>query len=130
MHLTAPVELRKGDRRKVVYYTIQLRELLAAGWELADKGSDQQKVAEPAFPVEKAPVIDLSKSELADFEEDYEDEATSTKESASAEAKQEEAVDFSGMTKAQLVKYAESNNIDVSGFSTKTAILEAILSNG
>ena len=93
-----PTYFVKGTQRKTVFHTVEARELLAQGW------AEEGKVA----PVEEAaPVAPEPEPEPV--------------------AEAQPAPDLLDMTKAELVAYAEANDISVRAGATKSEILEACL---
>lgn len=111
MHLKKlPTFFVKGSQRKAAFYTVQARELEAAGWTLL--GRDRTTELEPVAPV--APPTTP------------EPEAAQEVPQQVSETPAEEAnVNLDEMTRAELVTFAEQNNIEFKSYATKAEILQA-----
>jgi hypothetical protein len=102
MHLKErPTYFVKNGVRKPVYYSVDARQLIENGWE--EEGKSKPKAKQPE------PVIE-EKVELLPYE-------------PAKEEIQETSLDE--MTKAELVEYAEENEIEIDPYSLKSVILEA-----
>lgn len=104
MHLKKlPTYFVKGDQRKAVYYTVLARELQAAGWapETGEQVTEPKTVSPATVAVQEAP---------AQVE-------------PVAEVKEEANLDE--MTRAELITFAEENNIEFKSYGSKAEILEA-----
>jgi hypothetical protein len=102
MHLKKlPTFFVKDGQRKPVYYTVQARELEAAGWTILGK----DRTTEPSTP---APVAAP--------------EPTPAQEPVVAE---QAKTNLDDMTRAELVEFAEDNGIEFKSYSSKADILEA-----
>lgn len=102
-----PTYFTKGDQRRAAYYSIQARELIAAGWTVE---GGEVAVREP---IEKQPEILVEAGTTA-----YD----------SVEAEQEpqaEEGDLDGMNKAELLEWAADHDIEVKPYAAKSVILEA-----
>lgn len=95
-----PTYYIKGDQCERVYHTVRARELEAEGWVV----EGQAVAVEAPSPVVAEPVAEVVTEPAA-----------------------EEAPDFLEMTKAELVAYAEANEIVVRSNATKSEVLQACL---
>lgn len=106
MHLrTLPTWFIKGADRRAAYYTIQARELRAAGY------IEEEEKAEVRVPIEKQPEIIVEAGTTA-----YD----------STDALQEPLVeegDLDGMTKSELLDYAMDQGHDLKNALLKSEIL-------
>ncbi len=109
MHLkNRPTYFTKNGIRKPVYYSVDARQLVENGWI-------REQVAEAKTPV----VVEAAAVAAAPPEtEKIEPETTSqsTKE-----------VDFGGMTRAELIRFAEENNLEFKSYGSKAEILEVCM---
>ena len=105
MHLqNRPTYFVKDGNRRAVYYSVDARELAEAGWTV-----EQVVVATPeAVKTTKAAPV---KVEL--------------QESKVAETVESDEPDLDGMTRAELVEFAEANEIEFKSNASKADILEA-----
>ena len=102
-----PTWFVKGDKRRGAYYTIQARELLAAGWV-----EDGEKAA-PAKPVERLPeIVNEAGAEPFDSTESITEPLA-------------EGDDLENMTKAELLDWAMDRGHDLPNNDKKAIILEA-----
>lgn len=102
MHLkNRPVYFVKDGDRRAVYYSVDARELTEAGWVIEQ---DVVAVAPKAKVVQPKPVNV---------------EAPVTEPAEAAEP------DLDGMTRAELVEFAEANDIEFKSNAPKADILEA-----
>ncbi len=107
MHLkNRPTYFTKDGIRKPVYYTVDARQLVEDGW--VEEGVVEAKA--PA-KIEATPVITTTP------------EPTSTESEVAPEPKTE--VDLGGMTRAELVQFAEANDVEFKSYGSKAEILEA-----
>lgn len=102
-----PTWFVKGDDRRAAYYTIQARELRAAGW------IEEGEKAVPAKPMERLPEI---VNEVG--AEPYDSTESLTEPMA-------EEDDLDSMTKAELLDYAMERGVDLPNNNLKAEILEA-----
>lgn len=105
MHLKKlPTYFVKGDQRKAVYHTVLARELHAAGWapEAGEQVAEPKTVSPATVAVQEAP----------------------TQAEPVAEVKKEE-VNLDEMTRAELITFAEENDIEFKSYASKAEILEA-----
>ncbi len=99
MHLKKlPTYFVKGDQRVAVYHTVQARELRAEGW------------------TEEIESVKATKSTEA--------QVTPVKQVEEVEEASEE-VDLDGMTRAELVAFAQENEVEFKANASKAEILEA-----
>jgi hypothetical protein len=105
MHLqNRPTYFVKDGNRRAVYYSVDARELAEAGWAV-----EQAVVATPeAVKTTKAEPVKV---------EPQESKVTETIES--------DEPDLDGMTRAELVEFAEANEIEFKSNASKADILEA-----
>jgi hypothetical protein len=107
MHLkNRPTYFVKNGVRKPVYYTVDARQLIENGWteEGGSAVPEPVKVTGVAIPITSP-------------------EPAKAKENEATEPKTE--VDLDGMTRAELVEFAESNDIEFKSYASKAEILEA-----
>lgn len=107
MHLkNRPTYFVKDGKRKAVFYTVNARELTEAGW----------------VPEEEAPVVAVQEVEVT-----KETEPVKVEEPIVEPAPTEEAAtaNLDDMTRAELVEFAEANNIEFKSYASKADILEA-----
>jgi len=102
-----PTYFVKGDERRAAYYTIQARELRAAGF--AEEGAK----AEVRKPVEKQPEIVVEVGTTAYDSTD------------ALQEPQAEEGDLDGMTKAELLDWAMDQGYDLKNALPKAEILAA-----
>lgn len=117
MHLNKrPTWFVKNGIRKPVYYTVDARQLVQAGW--TPEGDQQVATAEPTKSVaatsEPAPIAS-PEPVLGSVDE------------PALEPAVEAEMDIQSMTKAELIQYAEHNNIEVDPHDLKSTILETIM---
>ena len=102
-----PTYFVKGDERRGVFYTIDARELLAAGW--VEEGAK----AEKRTPIEKQPEIVVEAGTTAYDSTD------------ALQEPQAEEGDLDGMTKAELLDWALDQGHDLKNALPKAEILKA-----
>ena len=102
-----PTYFVKGDERRAAYYTIQARELRAAGF--VEEGAK----AEVRKPVEKQPEIVVEVGTTAYDSTD------------ALQEPQAEENDLDGMTKAELLDWAMDQGYDLKNALPKAEILAA-----
>ena len=108
MHLKKlPTFFVKDGQRKPVYYTVQARELEAAGWTILGK----DRTTEPS-PV--APVTEPAPEPVQQPVEGLEPVTT-----------QGTKPNLDDMTRAELVEFAEANGVEFKSYASKADILEA-----
>ena len=108
MHLRKlPTYFIKGELRRAAYYTIQARELLAAGY--VEEGAK----AESRKPIEKQPEIVVEAG------------ATAYDSMDSIQEPQAEEDDLDAMTKAELLDWAMDRGRDLKNALPKAEILKA-----
>jgi hypothetical protein len=105
MHLkNRPTYFVKNGIRKPVYYSVDARQLIENGW--AVEGS----VAEAApVKIAESPVA-IADPKPADIKPEAEPEAEP---------------DLDSMTRAELVQFAEANDVEFKSYASKAEILEA-----
>lgn len=114
MHLkNRPTYFVKDGKRKAAFYTVYARELIEAGWVPEEKASvvaaqEVKATKEPEPAKVKEPIVEPAPTE----------EATT--------------VNLDDMTRAELVEFAEANDIEFKSYASKADILEACkeFSNG
>jgi hypothetical protein len=108
MHLKKlPTYFVKGDQRKAVYHTVLARELQAAGWKVeGEEQASKPKTVAPA-PVAAPEVVEEAPEPIEAVSELAED------------------VNLDEMTRAELVVFAEKNDIEFKSYASKAEILEA-----
>jgi len=112
MHLkNRPTYFTKDGIRKPVYYTVDARQLVEDGW--VEEGVVEMKA--PA-KVEATPVIAATPEAASVVRYFVESEIT---------AEPETEVDLGGMTRAELVQFAEANDVEFKSYGSKAEILEA-----
>ncbi len=105
MHLKKlPTYFVKGDQRKAVYHTVLARELQAAGWK--PEGEKQAAEPKPVIPA----TVPVTPEEPPTQDEPVEGT---------------ESPDLDEMTRAELVAFAEENEIEFKSYASKAEILEA-----
>jgi hypothetical protein len=102
-----PTYFVKGDERRAAYYTIQARELRAAGF------TEEGAKAEVRKPVEKQPEIVVEVGTTAYDSTD------------ALQEPQAEEGDLDGMTKAELLDWAMDQGHDLKNALPKAEILAA-----
>jgi hypothetical protein len=108
MHLKKlPTYFVKGQERLAAYYTVQARELLQAGYV------EEGEKAEPRKPIERQPEILVEVG------------GTAYDPISSQQEPQAEEGDLDGMTKAELLDWAEAEGQDVKSTLSKAEILKA-----
>lgn len=102
MHLKKyPTYFVKDGIRKAVYYTVDARQLSERGWiEESVKSAEPVKVTGVPIPITKPEPIEVA----PEVEED---------------------VDLDEMTRAELMTFAEKNDIEFKSYASKAEILEA-----
>lgn len=111
MHLrNYPRYYIKNGKRRAVYYTAEVRDLKALGW--TEEGKDA-----PALGLVAAPVAEPEARHAAEPEvkPEHETERQET----------DEAVDLTGLTRAELLQYALDRGVDLPNNASKTQLLEA-----
>ena len=102
MHLqNRPTYFVKDGNRKAVYYTVDARELTEDGWVVeqdATVASPKPKAAQPKPVQPEQPVVEPAEASEPDLD---------------------------GMTRAELVGFAEANDIEFKSNASKADILEA-----
>ena len=101
-----PTYFVKGDERRAAYYTIDARELRAAGYV------EEGEKAEKRKPIEKQPEILVEAGGTAYDSVD------------SPQEPQAEDDDLDGMTKAELLDYAEEHGVECKPAMSKAEILK------
>jgi hypothetical protein len=102
-----PTYFVKGDKRRAAYYTIQARELRAAGYV------EEGEKAVAAKPMERQPEIVVEAGA-----EPYDSTESLTEPMAEKE-------DLDSMTKAELLDYALDHGVDLPNNDLKAEILAA-----
>ncbi len=104
MHLkNRPVYFVKDGNRRAVYYTVDARELAADGWEIEQPAPAPAPVPEPEMAQVEPVEVGAPVTELVDAPE----------------------LDLDGMTRAELIEFAEANGIEFKSNASKADILEA-----
>ena len=107
MHLkNRPTYFVKDGKRKAVFYTVYARELTEAGW----------------VPEQEASVVAVQEVEATKEPEPAKVEAPIEEPAPTEEAT---TVNLDDMTRAELVEFAEANNIEFKSYASKSDILEA-----
>jgi hypothetical protein len=107
MHLkNRPTYFVKNGVRKPVYYTVDARQLIENGWTEEGGSAAPEPVKVTGIPI---PITSP--------------EPVKVEENKTTESKTE--VDLDGMTRAELVEFAESNDIEFKSYASKADILEA-----
>ena len=102
MHLkNRPVYFVKDGNRRAAYYSVDARELTEAGWVIEQDAAAAPQKAEVVQP--KPVQIEVPVVEPAEASE----------------------ADLDGMTRAELVEFAEANDIEFKSNAPKADILEA-----
>lgn len=102
-----PTYFIKGDDRRAAYYTVQARELRAAGYV------EEGEKAEPRKPIERQPEIVVEAG------------ATAYDSTDALQEPQAEEGDLDSMTKAELLDWAMDQGHDLPNNDRKSEILEA-----
>jgi hypothetical protein len=109
MHLKKyPTYFVKNGARKAVYYTVDARQLSERGWtEESVKPAEPVKVTGVPIPITKPEPV-AAKPEPVEVAPEV-----------------EEDVNLDEMTRAELVVFAEKNDIEFKSYAPKAEILEA-----
>ena len=109
-----PTVFVKGDQRRYVYFTVQARELRAAGF--VEEGSETNAAEPTKKPEKKLPEIPVRAGYEAFEVETPEVEVAETEEA-------KESPDFLSMTKAELLDWALEKGHDLKNALPKSDIL-------
>jgi hypothetical protein len=116
MHLkNRPVYFVKDGNRRAVYYSVDARELAEGGWEI------EQSIPTPTAPPEV---------KLAQLKSDQGPTGVSGIPGPTGIMVEEPVIeptepDLDGMTRAELIEFAEANDIEFKSNAPKADILEA-----